>query len=366
MKKLFAIILLYLINSNIVVWSQNEDNKIDSMPTILGVSFDYAYILQHSENLRELDNAFPVGIGMEWSKMLLSKNAWEFCNCLPRIGVEAAYWTWDNPDILGSGLLVMGFVEPYFRTHKRMNFFFRAGLGSAYLSKPFDFENNPQNLSYSTNLSFAIMAGAGINYRLTNEWNIGILVKYNHTSNGGIKAPNKGINFPSVSFRINKSLNPILFPDFQKVENRKPPDKLSRLSIANFSGWSNATVGDQDKFYVFGIAGYFSKWIGRRSAISGGTEIIFDYSRRKQIRINNEDNNFVQAAALVGHEFWLGKVTFSQHVGVYYYNDYRINDDIYQRYGLTYNFSNHIFAGFNLKAHRHVADFFDFRIGYTF
>ncbi|NRA92289.1 MAG: acyloxyacyl hydrolase, partial [Psychroserpens sp.] len=61
---------------------------------------------------------------------------------------------------------------------------------------------------------------------------------------------------------------------------------------------------------------------------------------------------------------WLGRVTFSQQIGVYYYNDYRITDDIYQRYGLNYNFSRHIFAGFNLKAHRHVADFFDFRIGY--
>jgi hypothetical protein len=62
----------------------------------------------------------------------------------------------------------------------------------------------------------------------------------------------------------------------------------------------------------------------------------------------------------------INKVTFSQELGVYYYNDYRINDDIYQRYGLTYSFSEHIFAGFSLKAHRHVADFIDLRIGYTF
>ncbi|MBZ9651070.1 acyloxyacyl hydrolase [Psychroflexus montanilacus] len=366
MKKLLCVALLSFTNFNPILWSQMQDTEIDQTSTLVGMSFDYAYILKHSENLRELDDAFPVGIGLELSKMLLTRKAWEFCNCLPRVGVEMAYWSWDNPDILGDGLLAMGFVEPYFRTHKSINLFFRAGLGGAYLSNPFDVEQNPQNLSYSTDLSFAITVGAGINYRLTDEWNIGLLAKYNHTSNGGIKAPNKGINFPSLSFRINKSLEPIVFPDFQKVENRKPPDKLSRISLTHFSGWSNATVGDRDKFYVFGVAGQYSKWIGKRSAISAGTELIFDYSRREQIRLNEQNNNFVQAAALVGHEFWLGKVTFSQQIGVYYFNDYRINDDVYQRYGLSYNFSKQIYGGFNLKAHRHVADFFDLRIGYTF
>ena len=334
--------------------------------TVLGLSADIGYILKHSENLREFDDAYPVGIAVEWSKMLLTKSAWEFCNCIPKLGTELAYWRWDNPDILGNGVLALGFIEPHFRTHKPLNLVFRAGLGGAYLTNPYNEETNPQNLSYSTDLSFAIMVGAGINYRLNSQWNVGLLAKYNHTSNGGVQSPNKGLNFPSISFRINKSLEPIDYPDFQKVENRKPPDDPFRISVAHFSGWSNASVGDRDKFYVFGLNGKYSRWIGRRSAISAGTELIFDYSRKEQIRLDDRDDNFVQAAALIGHEFWLGRVTFSQQLGIYYYNDYRINDDIYQRYGLTYSFSKHIFAGFNLKAHGHVADFFDLRIGYTF
>ncbi|SDG54987.1 Lipid A 3-O-deacylase (PagL) [Psychroflexus sediminis] len=366
MNKLFIIALLSFINFKPLLYSQNQDRGIDRRPTLVGMSFDYGYILKHSENLRELDDAYPLGLGLEWSKILLTKNAWEFCNCLPRLGLSLAYWNWDNPDILGDGILAMGFVEPYFRTHKRTNLFFSAGLGGIYLSKAYDAEQNPQNLSYSTDLSFALMLGAGINYRLTNVWNIGLQAKYNHTSNGGIRAPNKGINFPSISFRINKSLEPIVFPDFQKIENRKPPDKLSRISVTHFSGWSNASVGDRDKFYVLGLSGQYSQWIGRRSAVSVGSELILDYSRREQISLDHQEDDFVQAAALIGHEFWLGKVSFSQQIGIYYYNDYRINDDIYQRYGLTYNFSKHILAGFSLKAHRHVADFFDLRIGYVF
>jgi hypothetical protein len=62
----------------------------------------------------------------------------------------------------------------------------------------------------------------------------------------------------------------------------------------------------------------------------------------------------------------LGRVTFSQEFGLYYYREFRDTDDVYQRYGLTYEFVKNVFLGMNLKAHGHVADFFDFRIGYRF
>jgi opacity protein-like surface antigen len=346
--------------------AQNNSVLQDSTVTIIGFNLDYGSLLKHTPSLRQIDDAYPSAITVDWSRLLLTKSAWDFCNCFPRIGVDLAYWNWDNPDVLGSGVLAMAYAEPYFRTQKRTNLFFRMGMGGAYLTQPYDEQTNPLNESYSTNLSFALMVGLGINYRLTDSWNLRFAAKYNHTSNGGIRTPNKGLNFPSLSVGVNKSLRPVEYPNYDKNGKRPPPDKKERISVAHFSGWSNASVGDKDKFYVFGFMGKYSRWIGGRSALTGGTELIFDYSRREQIKLDEADANFFQAAALIGHEFWLGKVTFSQELGIYYYNDYRINDDIYQRYGLTYSFSEHIFAGFSLKAHRHVADFIDLRIGYTF
>ncbi|WP_019038207.1 acyloxyacyl hydrolase [Psychroflexus tropicus] len=361
MKKLICAVIISLLSFNSLAQVEPKNTK-----TSLGVNFDYGYILKHSENLRAFDDAFPIGIGLEWGKMLLSKSAWEFCNCIPKVGAEIAFWRWDNPEILGNGLLAMGFVEPYFRTHKRLNLKFRAGLGGAYLSNPYDVENNPDNLSYSTDLSFAIMVGMGLNYRLTEQLDVGMLIKYNHTSNGGVKSPNKGLNFPSLNLSLNKSLEAVEYPDFQKIENRQPPETKSRISLAYFSSWNDIDLEQQETFYVFGVSGQYSRWIGKRSALSLGTELILDYARRENIRLNGLDNNFIQAAGLLGHEFWLGKVTFSQQFGIYYYKDFNVRNDIYQRYGITYNFTKHLFAGVNLKAHGHVADFFDLRIGYTF
>lgn len=365
MAKIWLCLIISVIFINLTL-SQSDSTKFSNNPTIIGVNFDYGFLLKHTSSLREIGSAYPSAISIDWSQLLLTQNAWEFCDCFPRIGIDLALWNWDNKDVLGNGVLIMSYAEPYFITQKRTNLFFRMGLGGAYLTQPYNEVTNPLNDTYSTNLSFAIMVGFGLNYRLTDSWNFRLAAKYNHTSNGGIRAPNKGLNFPSLSFGVNKSLSPVDYPNLDKIGNRKPPEIKERFSVAHFSGWSNANVGDKDKFYVFGFMGKYSRWLGGRSALTAGTELIFDYSRREQIDLEGTNASFVQASALVGHEFWLGKVTFSQELGIYYFNDYRINDDVYQRYSLLYNFNKHFFGGFSLKAHRHVADFSDLRIGYTF
>jgi len=362
MKKLLTLFIFVPLLTSLT-FAQGDEAFVESKPTVLGASLDYGFLIKHSESLRKMDDAYPFAISIDWSKHLLTKKAWEFCNCFPRAGVSVAYWNWDSPDVLGSGIVAMGYVEPYFLTHKRTNLFLRMDLGGTYLTSPYDEETNPNNLSYSTYVSFALSVGMGVNYRVTDELNLRLAARYNHISNGGIRVPNKGLNFPTLSLGVNKSLTPIDFPTLSKVGQRKAPEDKTRVTLIHLSGWSNASVGNKDKFYVFGLVANYSRWVVSRSALTLGTEFVADYSKREQIRVSGSDDAFQQAALLVGHEFWLGKVTFSQQLGIYYFNQYEANDDLYQRYGLTYTFYKNLFGGFNLKAHRHVADFFDFRIG---
>jgi len=348
------------------IFAQEEAAFVESRPTILGLTVDYGFLIKHSESLREIDNAYPFGIGLDWSKQLITRSAWEFCNCFPRMGVNLTYWNYDNPKVLGSGLIATGYVEPYFQTHKRSNLFVRMGLGGAYLDNPYDEVSNPQNLSYSTNLSFSITVGVGLNYRINNKLSLRMAAMYNHISNGGIRTPNKGLNYPTLQLGVNQSLEDITYPTLLKKGKPEPPVDRTRITLTHFSGWSNASVGDKSKYYVSGLLVNYSHWIASRSALTAGTEWIADFSRKELIRLQGDNESFLTGALLLGHEFWLGRVTFSQALGIYYFNQYRTTDDVYQRYGLTYNFTRRFFAGVNLKAHRHVADFFDFRIGYTF
>jgi len=346
------------------VYAQFDSTFIDEKPTLLGVGFDYGFLIKHSKSIQKLKDSYPFAIKLDWSKLLLTKKAWNFCNCFPRTGASISYWNWDNPSVLGSGFVILSYVEPYFYTQGNTNLFFNIGIGGAIQTRPYDEKTNPTNLSYSTTINFPIVLGIGLNYKFYNVYNLSLAAKYNHISNGGFQTPNKGLNFPTVSIGINRSLKAINFPNPLKSEERNLAENKTRLSIVHFSGWSNASVGDKDKHYVTGIKANYSRWLKGKFAMSFGSEWILDFSRKKQIEINNRNEDFQTAAVLIGYEFWLGKVTFSQQLGVYYFNEFRQMGDVYQRYGLTYTFSRNMFAGFNLKTHGHVADFFDLRIGY--
>lgn len=68
-------------------YAQNVLSYIDRKSTIKGFCLDYCFIIRHSENLREIDEAYPYGIDLDWSKLILTKKAWEICNCFPRVGL---------------------------------------------------------------------------------------------------------------------------------------------------------------------------------------------------------------------------------------------------------------------------------------
>ncbi len=335
------------------------------MPWNFGISLQYGSIIVHSKNISNLENTYPKGFSLEGGKHFLNREAFDFCACYPRVGGSLSFWDWDKPEVLGFGIVGLAFVEPYFMTDRRLNLFFRMGIGGALLTNPYDAEENPTNLAYSTLLNFPIELGVGLNYRLNQQYNLQLAFKYNHLSNGGYRSPNKGINFPTLSLGLNRYLRDIDFPNYERKQVELTPKEKNRLNLALLSGWSNAKVGAKDKFFVSGITFRYSRWVISKSALNIGTEGVADLSKREQLKAEGSNTDYHQAAILVGHEFWLGRFTFSQQLGIYYFDKFKKDDRTYQRYGLIYRLKKGLTVGFNLKTHRHVADFFDLRIGWV-
>jgi len=115
----------------------------------------------------------------------------------------------------------------------------------------------------------------------------------------------------------------------------------------------------------------FSKVISRMNALSLNFEFMNDISDKKYIEKNNlldKDNKLLDHkyfSFMSGHELLLGRFVFYQQIGFYIYSPYKRRDPLYQRYGLNYYINKKFFIGINLKAHREVADFLDFRIGFS-
>ena len=83
----------------------------------------------------------------------------------------------------------------------------KAGL--SYLTKPYDKETHPENMSYSTHLNYLLSAGGGIRYAFSDYVEAQFLVSMNHNSNAALTEPNGGINYPSLSLSLGYTFEPI-------------------------------------------------------------------------------------------------------------------------------------------------------------
>jgi len=92
-----------------------------------------------------------------------------------------------------------------------------------------------------------------------------------------------------------------------------------------------------------------------------GTEAYWDGSLAERLRQANESGDAFRWAMLGGHQFVLGKFRFSQQLGVYLYNNNPFFHWWYHRWGFTYSPNGSWAVGFNLKAHKQVANFLDLR-----
>ncbi|GAB3536168.1 hypothetical protein GCM10027443_26080 [Pontibacter brevis] len=328
----------------------------------IGLLGHYGFIIPHSREIRDVADANPWGAELDVGFHFTSANAWQYLQAYPRLGVSLAYYNFDNPEVLGNAYALLVYAEPFLSAHKNFSLSFRLGAGLAYLDNVYDPETNPENLFYSTAISFPLEANVMANYRLNRHFMLRAGATYKHISNGGLRQPNKGINFPTATVGLHYAIQPASFPERQPTAGSMQEHERNYLFA--LQGSSQDREDDPSKqLPLLGLAAYVSQPVGRLSALTAGAEWVADFTIRKQLEQRGEDTDFQRGALLAGHEFRIGRFRFSQQLGVYVYAPHAARDAVYQRYGLEYHTGNKAFFGINLKAHRHVADFLDARVG---
>jgi hypothetical protein len=282
------------------------------------------------------------------------------------LGVSTTYVNFDNPAVLGSGLTSLAYAEPFLSVSHRLNLSFRLGAGIAYLNQVYHPETNPGNLFYSTAFSFGLLASLSGNIRVSERIQLRLSGNYNHISNGGTKLPNKGINYPTLSLGLDYAIRPAPFPVRTKTRWQHEQTNLMYYTAAILGTAKTLNEQENKRYPTIGFTVTAGRRVGRLSALALGAEWVADRTLHEKLRRQGLNRDYNRVAVLLGHELLVGRFGFSQQLGVYIYAPYPAMDPVYQRYGLTYRFSKHLFVGFNLKAHRQVADMMDGRVGYVF
>ena len=348
-----------------VLFAQEKSDTLTTTAISIGLHGHYGFIIPHSSEIRQQANSNPRGVEVDVSFHFTNRKAWEYLQGYPRLGASLAWFNFDNPLVLGNGYSLLLFTEPFLSAHKKFSMSFRLGLGFIYLDTPYHPDINPENLFYSTSISFPLVANLMANYRFHDRFLLRLGGTYNHISNGGIQQPNKGINYPTFTAGINYTLRPSAFPERQPSEGRAAEKKRHYL-FALLGGAKDSWQSDIKKLPILGLTAYASQRIGNINGLMAGFEWVADFSIREELQDKGIRKNFQRGALLAGHEFLIGRFRFNQVFGLYLYAPHKARDRVYQRYGLEYQTEKKLFFGVNLKAHRQVADFFDVRTGIRF
>ena len=169
--------------------------------TSFSLSLMQGTVFAHSEDVENTRGAMPFGIDLSYRLQDNSRKTWNLCKCIPLHWFSLGYTDFDT-QLLGKNLTASYSLEPWYWLGERLFFAYRARIGLSYLTSPYDRIDNPGNQSYSGKIGGYLALGAGLTYFMSETITITPELLYQHISNGAIKLPNKGINWPTASIHL--------------------------------------------------------------------------------------------------------------------------------------------------------------------
>ncbi len=333
--------------------------------SFIGLNAHTGFIIPHSTTIREVSDTHPWGITAEGGWVLKSARAWASCNCFTKVGVSAAYFNYQNPQVLGDSYNLIAFGEPMLSFKRNWFLTIRGGVGVSYLTKVYNEVTNPDNLFFGSSLSFIGLASLTLNYRFQEDVVFRLAANYNHISNAGMRYPNKGMNFPTLSLGVEKQFGDQQFPTYDKQPGLRKQAWHRYLYVGGSRRSLEAdSLYERSNHLNMGLETGVLRPVSNINGISGGVELYYNGAEAEQARRESNESAPLRLSLTLGHALVFGKLSFTQQMG---YNVFQpqISADrtFFQRYAIYYQLGKWLNAGVSIKAHGPTADFIDVRIG---
>lgn len=361
-KYYLVVIVWVLFGSSLFALPSDSIKK----PFSLGIKVHYGTILPHSELIRPLAFNNPYGIEADFSWLNHSEKSIKQMNCYYYSGVAVNFIDFGHPKI-GQSVNAWYYFEPLLRFQKKLGFGIRSGVGMSYLSSVYNEDTNPENKFFASHIAFLLLVEFKTKYKISNKFELTGSVCYNHISNGGIKQPNYGMNFPTLTIGADYHFNPVELKPIikEKLDAAKKIWKLKVETLASIKVQNKTEDFEEKAFFAHGMTAFANKRIGKFSALNFGTEFFNDSYVKEEISRAGLDEDHKRAAAFLGHDLIFGKINFTINFGFYFYAPYAAKDPYYQKYLLQYNFSERLYAGGFMLAHGDAAEIMGFNVGYA-
>ncbi|MGB3591208.1 MAG: acyloxyacyl hydrolase [Nonlabens sp.] len=368
MKFLLVLLLSSVVSLGI---AQTQSDSLEARGFSLDVNLMRGSILQHNPDISHLITDHPTGLMFSYNRKSYGKHEWESRYNFPDWGVTAVFQDLQN-EFLGEAYGLYGHYNFYFL---RRSLQLRIGQGIAYMTNPFDVEENPRNNAYGTRLTSSTLLG--FNYRREKLLgNLGLHAGFTivHYSNANFRAPNNSTN----TFLFNAGLNYAIDNEsttHYKIWNKRSYKESLHLNIVARAGLNESDFRGSGQFPFYHLSVYMDKRLTLKSSIHLGTELFLsEFLKEYRDFLANSfpeegldgNEDYKRVGVFVGHELHLGKTSLITQLGYYLYWPIAFEQRIYNRIGLQRRLGSRFFASLNLHSHGAKAEGVNLGLGYRF
>lgn len=358
-KKLFA--FYFLIPLSLLSFSckaQNTEKWGISANTFGG------FLWAHTPEVSNL-KAHIYGSSLDFRVMTANRKVWHREYNRPAWGVRLYYAYLGKPNIAGSALAVLPYIDLPVISKYSWRWSLRGTSGLGYITQPFDVTGNTINRTIASHLNVNMSLHGVINKFLTPELELVLTGGLTHFSNGNFKQPNLGINLFDASIGLT------YYAGKKQVTavDEKPFNKNNKEWLfAVFAG--NKSTGYLFPRQVTPVS-FQTKLlynVTSKSKLGGGIDIFYDvgnfYAANSREKVKHGFANALEVGTKISYELKISRLSFITDVGIYAYNRNEVKRFIYQQIGFRWRATQQISLYSLLKAHFDSADFISVGVGY--
>lgn len=325
-----------------------------------GGRFHYGFLVAPGE-IAPLSLTQPFGLEINLSKLYTSYESWKIFRSYNMAGVQAAYYNYQNPSVIGSSWTFTAFTEPVLLNTRKTVISMGAGGGLSWQTRIYNEVTDSLNKFVSTRVSFIFYLSARLRYKFSSKTFLTFSGNFNHISNGAIRIPNMGLNFPTFSLGLEYLPGgfPALDHQYRYVEEALYPGNYVVLqALGGFRYVFGQAAG------IYALSARYTRQFSEWFAVNGGAELVMDGGVKKAIAAENGASDYKRFAATAGFDFLLGRFAATQYLGIYLYSPWKPKDPVYQKFELTYKIFPGIRTGIALKTYIGEVDFVGWTVNY--
>lgn len=363
-------LLLLICFSLFSIETYAQSDTLKANPWSYGVNGYYGALFRYRQGTSILNFTDPYAVELYANLQTTGKRQWEKLYKHPQIGFAFTYYNYGVPEELGEAFSLTSYIDNSLFKNKNSSLRFSLGTGFVYHTNYYKPVTNELNKAIGSKVSFALRGNIRYEIKLKENIFLNFHLAFRHFSNGGLNKPNNGMNFPllgaGIRYQPNK-VNKITGP-LQGEDKDTGIDRNIRFNLKAAFGQKEVLLIDE-KHPVYSLVFYASKRLSPVSGVMVGVDGRWDSSLRNEF-INDMttppegDLDPKMAGLTIGHELYIGDLSFVFQLGRYVYQPYDLFPDFYQRYGLQYYLSKNISISGMLVAHTRTADYAEFGIGF--